>query len=88
MSNTLGTPPVDERYAKALAGQHKAVANRYVFRAERADGIQTIFHIQAPDALYAIEAANAFCDSRAWKLLGRVVSKRSAYDRAAAEHAL
>lgn len=88
MSND-GKPPVDNRYKEAVANQKAGVKNgeerRYVFRGEMPNGIAVIFNSSGIDIQQATERAMEYCETNKYKYLGRVSSKRNAYDRAVEE---
>lgn len=59
---------------------------KFTFKAVAKNGIQCIFNADGIDVLEATQKAVAFADEKEWDFIGRVVSRQSAYDRAAKEN--
>ena len=83
--------PVDDRYKKAVDSQKNGIPakgplRRFTFQAERTDGIICIFHKSSETVQDATELAVSYCEQENMKYLGRVTSKRSAYQRVKEEN--
>lgn len=59
---------------------------KFTFKAVAKNGIQCIFNADGIDVLEATQKAVAFCNEKDWDFTGRVVSRQTAYDRAAKEN--
>lgn len=59
---------------------------KFTFKAVAKNGIQCIFNADGIDVLEATQKAVAFAEEKGWNFTGRVVSRKSAYDRAAKEN--
>lgn len=78
--------PVDDRYKKAVDSQKngtptKGPLRKFTFQGERSDGIICIFHESGETVQDATVNAVGYCEQENMKYLGRVTSKRSAYQR-------
>lgn len=83
--------PTDDRYKRAVDAQKnntspKGPLRKFTFQGEREDGIICIFNESGETVQQATLNAVAFCEKENLKYLGRVTSKRSAYQRVKEEN--